>query len=174
MLQGTTIPKVQICRIIHSTEVLCKVAQCYECGYIVQTKSSCISTHRLQQPCRKSGKTFCHRQEKLAVFHLAERSRCQCGSLFNHQHRTGKRHWYQRISDEHLPHRRKTVTAEIRIKQPRRMSLIWENKFFGGWFFCYDLFFICSLQIPPTTKEAQIKHLIKMSKLPALFLTFPP
>ena len=47
------------------------------------------------------------------VFYLSERSRCQCDSLFNHQHRTSKRHGYQRISDNHLPHRRKTVTSEI-------------------------------------------------------------
>ena len=29
---------------------------------------------------------------KLAVFHLTERSRHQCDGLFNHQHRTSKRH----------------------------------------------------------------------------------
>ena len=29
---------------------------------------------------------------KPAVFYLSERSRRQCDSLFNHQHRTGKRH----------------------------------------------------------------------------------
>ena len=71
-----------------------------------------------QQLSRKSGKTFCHRQEKLAIFHLAERSRRQCRSLFNHQHSTGKRHWCQRVSDKHLPHRTKMITAEIWIKHP--------------------------------------------------------
>ena len=84
-----------------------------------------------QQLSRKSGKTFCHRQEKLAIFHLAERSRRQCRSLFNHQHRTGKRHWCQKISDEHLPHRRKTITAEIWIRYPRRRRSF-ERNFFGG------------------------------------------
>ena len=73
-----------------------------------------------QQLSRKSGKTFCHRQEKLAIFHLAERSRRQCRSLFNHQHSTGKRHWCQRVSDKHLPHRTKMITAEIWIKHPPR------------------------------------------------------
>ena len=51
-------------------------------------------------------------------FHLSERSRCQCDSLFNHQHRTSKRHWCQRISDQHLSYRRKAIAAEIRIKHP--------------------------------------------------------
>ena len=55
---------------------------------------------------------------KPAVFYLSERSRRQCCSLFDYQHRTGKRHWCQRISDEHLPHRRKAIAAEIRIKHP--------------------------------------------------------
>lgn len=36
-----------------------------------------------------------------------------CDKLFNHQHRTSKRQRCQIILDEHLPHRRKTVTAEI-------------------------------------------------------------
>ncbi|MGN0653496.1 MAG: IS66 family insertion sequence element accessory protein TnpA [Oscillospiraceae bacterium] len=49
---------------------------------------------------------------KPAVFYLSERSRCRC-RLFGRQNRIGKRHGYQRISDNHLPHRRKTVTAEI-------------------------------------------------------------
>ena len=49
---------------------------------------------------------------KPAVFNLTERSRYQC-RLFGHQNRIGKRHGCQRISDQHLPHRRKTVTAEI-------------------------------------------------------------
>ena len=69
---------------------------------------------------------------KPAVFYLSERSRRQCCSLFDHQHRTSKRHWCQRISDEHLPHRRKTAAAEIRIKQPPEMSLVLERRFFGG------------------------------------------
>ena len=50
---------------------------------------------------------------KLVVFYLSERSRCQCDSLFGRQNRIGKRHGYQRISDYHLPHRRKTAAAEI-------------------------------------------------------------
>ena len=50
---------------------------------------------------------------KPAVFYLSERSRRQCCSLFDYQHSTGKRHGYQRISDNHLPHRRKTAAAEI-------------------------------------------------------------
>ena len=50
---------------------------------------------------------------KPTVFHLAERSRRQCCRLFGRQNRIGKRHGYQRISDNHLPHRRKTVTSEI-------------------------------------------------------------
>ena len=49
---------------------------------------------------------------KPAVFHLTERSRCRC-RLFGRQNRIGKRHGYQRISDNHLPHRRKTAAAEI-------------------------------------------------------------
>ena len=49
---------------------------------------------------------------KPAVFHLTERSRGRC-RLFGRQNRIGKRHGYQRISDNHLPHRRKTAAAEI-------------------------------------------------------------
>ena len=49
---------------------------------------------------------------KPAVFYLSERSRGQC-RLFGRQNRIGKRHGYQRISDYHLPHRRKTAAAEI-------------------------------------------------------------
>ena len=49
---------------------------------------------------------------KPAVFYLSERSRRQC-CLFGRQNRIGKRHGYQRISDYHLPHRRKTAAAEI-------------------------------------------------------------
>ena len=49
---------------------------------------------------------------KPAVFHFTERSRGRC-RLFGRQNRTGKRHGYQRISDYHLPHRRKTAAAEI-------------------------------------------------------------
>ena len=71
-----------------------------------------------QQLSRKSGKAFCHRKEKPAVFHLTERSRRRCCCLFDYQHCTDERHWCQRISDEHLPHRWKTVAAENWIKQP--------------------------------------------------------
>ena len=49
---------------------------------------------------------------KPAVFHLTERSRGRF-RLFGRQNRIGKRHGYQRISDNHLPHRRKTAAAEI-------------------------------------------------------------
>ena len=69
---------------------------------------------------------------KPAVFYLSERSRRQCCSLFDYQHRTGKRHWCQRISDEHLPHRRKTVTAEIRIKHPPENIALLREKFLRG------------------------------------------
>lgn len=87
-----------------------------------------------QQLSRKSGKAFCYRQKKLAVFHLAERSRSKFNCLLNHQLGTGKRHGCQRISDNHLPHRRKTAAAEIGINIyrgnlnkiiPRRISLFW-------------------------------------------------
>ncbi|MGN0654847.1 MAG: hypothetical protein ACI4KD_08015 [Oscillospiraceae bacterium] len=50
---------------------------------------------------------------KPAVFHLAERSRRRCRCLFDHQHSTSKRHCCQRISDNHLPYRRKAIAAEI-------------------------------------------------------------
>ena len=93
-----------------------------------------------QQLSRKSGKTFCCWQKKPAVLHLSERSRRKCNCLLNHQHGTGKRHWCQRISDNHLLHRRKTTAAEIRIniyrgnlnKTPPENIALLREKFLRG------------------------------------------
>ena len=82
-------------------------------------------------------KPFCHRQEKLVVFHLAERSQCQCCCLFDYQHRPGKRHRCQRIFDQYLTHWREMVAAEIWIRHPRCLSFELTH-FSDGNFICWD------------------------------------
>ena len=79
----------------------------------------CSRTTVIQVPNIAEEKGVCYplpqelTDRKLAVFHLAERSRRKCNCLLNHQLGTGKRHRCQRISDNHLPYRRKTAAAEI-------------------------------------------------------------